>query len=70
MKTTSKLTAGLASFVLGSIVLFSGCESKGPAETTGEKIDNAIKDVKNDLDPAGPAEKAGRAVDKAIDAPK
>jgi hypothetical protein len=44
-----------------------GCdEKKGPAEQTGEKVDNAVQKAKDAIDPPGPAEKAGRAVDKAV----
>jgi hypothetical protein len=70
MKTNTTITTGLACLLLGSVVLFSGCESKGPAESAGEKIDKGIKDVKDAVVPAGPAEKAGRAVDKALEPPK
>lgn len=45
---------------------FVSCEKKGPAEETGEKLDNAIEDVKDSLDPKGPAEKAGEKVDEAL----
>jgi hypothetical protein len=44
-----------------------GCEAeKGPAQKAGEKVDSAVQNAKDRLDPAGPAEKAGRAVDKAV----
>ena len=43
----------------------AGCQEKGPAEKTGEKIDKTAKDAKDALDPRGPAEKAGAKVDKA-----
>ena len=66
MKTNKTTTTCLASLLLGSVVLFSGCESKGPAEDAGAKIDKGVKDVKDAVIPAGPAEKAGRAVDKAL----
>ncbi len=44
-----------------------GCESQGPAERAGEKIDKAAEDLKDAVDPRGPAEKAGAAVDNAVD---
>ena len=47
-------------------LVVTGCEKKGPAEQTGEKIDNAGQSIKDAIDPPGPAEKAGRAVDKAV----
>jgi len=44
-----------------------GCDDKkGPAEQTGQKIDDAGQKIKDAIDPPGPAEKAGRAVDKAV----
>jgi hypothetical protein len=45
--------------------LGAGCEAeKGPAQKAGEKVDSAVQNAKDRLDPAGPAEKAGRAIDK------
>jgi hypothetical protein len=45
----------------------TGCdEKKGPAEKTGQAVDNAGQSIKDAIDPPGPAEKAGRAVDKAV----
>lgn len=58
------LVATLAS---GSAWVFVGCERKGPAERTGEKLDRTIEEMKDKLDPAGPAEKAGKKVDRAVD---
>lgn len=54
------LTAALA-------VTFSGCRKKGPAEELGEKIDDAVKDLKESVEKDGPAEKAGESVDKLLD---
>jgi hypothetical protein len=48
-------------------ITVTGCDDKkGPAEKTGEKLDNAGQSIKDAIDPPGPAEKAGRAVDKAV----
>ena len=52
--------------LLGTVGLFTGCETKGPAERAGESVDKGLKNVKDAVDPSGPAEKAGRAVDKAV----
>lgn len=49
------------------IAALASCEKKGPAEKAGEKMDKAIEDVKDAVDPKGPAEKAGEKVDKALD---
>ncbi len=44
----------------------AACDNKGPAEKTGEKIDDATQSVKDAIDPPGPIEKAGRAVDETL----
>ncbi len=55
-------------------VLASGCDSQGPAEKAGEKIDQSIKSTKDALEEAsdkitgkGPAEKAGEKIDEALE---
>jgi len=53
--------------MLGALTGFAGCESKGPAEKAGEKIDKGIQNAKDAVDPRGPGEKAGRKLDKAIE---
>ena len=50
----------VAPFLLGGLLLTSGCE-RGPAERAGAKIDNAA----SALNPKGPGEKLGERVDKA-----
>lgn len=55
----------MAFLMVGIAGLFAGCETKGPAEKAGEKIDRAGEKVRDTFDPAGPGEKAGRAVDRA-----
>lgn len=52
--------------VLPLMGALAACDDKGPAEKTGEKIDNAGQSLKDTIDPPGPAEKAGRDVDKAV----
>ncbi len=56
------LTAALPILAIVSLV---GCESEGPAEKAGEKIDAGVQKAKDTISPPGPAEKAGRALDKA-----
>jgi hypothetical protein len=58
------VAVGLA---LGLATAGIGCESKGTAQSAGEKIDNAKEKVEDAVDPKGPVEKAGRKVDKAVD---
>ncbi|MGP0067577.1 MAG: hypothetical protein ACLQGP_28775 [Isosphaeraceae bacterium] len=43
-----------------------GCESEGPAQKAGEKIDAGVQKAKDAVNPPGPMEKAGREVDKAV----
>lgn len=52
--------------LLCAVTLTAGCESKGPTEQAGEKVDQGIQNVKDAIHPPGPGEKAGRAVDKAL----
>jgi hypothetical protein len=59
-----------------TIVTF-GCESQGPAEKAGEKIDESIEATKDTLEEAadnitgkGPAEKAGEEIDETIEKAK
>ena len=56
-----------AALVSAGIWVSAGCVQKGPAQRAGEKIDRAVEDMKDTVDPPGPAEKAGRAVDRAVD---
>jgi predicted small lipoprotein YifL len=51
--------------LLGALVAFAGCESKGPAEKAGESIDKGIQNAKDAVNPPGAGEKAGRTLDKA-----
>lgn len=47
------------------VVGLAACEKKGPAETAGEKLDNAVEKAGNKLDNA--AEKAGDKMEAAGD---
>ncbi len=64
---------GLSVFVTvallaSSSIAMTACErKKGPVEKAGEKIDEAVDNVSDAIDPKGPAEKAGRALDRAVD---
>lgn len=50
------------------LLAYSGCAThQGPAERTGEKIDRAVEDVQDAVNPPGPAEKAGRSIDRTMD---
>jgi hypothetical protein len=55
-----------AMLTMATVGLASGCRSEGPAESAGEKIDDAAQKAKDKIDPPGPAEKAGRKVDEAF----
>ena len=69
MTRTSKLTTALVislAVAVGGMFL-SSCESKGPAERAGEKMDKSVDKLKEKIDPSGPAEKAGKKLDDAVD---
>ncbi len=68
-----------AALVFGVVTFSGGCEKKGPAETTGEKVDNAVKAAGDQADKAADkaadvakdaGDKAKEAGDKASDAMK
>jgi hypothetical protein len=61
-----------------TIVLTTGCSEQGPAERTGERIDDAVEEAgerieeatrkaEDAIDPPGPAERAGRRIDDAME---
>ncbi|MDG3008172.1 Rv0909 family putative TA system antitoxin [Paludisphaera mucosa] len=66
MKTQIAKLAPLALLFGSLLVVGAGCETKGPAEKAGEKIDRGVENAKDAIDPRGPGEKAGAAVDKAV----
>ncbi len=43
----------------------AACDDKGPAEKAGEKVDNAVENMKDAVNLKGPAEKAGEKIDDA-----
>jgi len=56
-------------FAIGMITqisLLTGCVQKGPTQRAGERIDNAVQDMQDAVDPPGPAQKAGRSLDRAL----
>jgi hypothetical protein len=57
---------GSALLVLGGALVGVGCESEGPVEQAGKKVDQTIDSVKEKLNPEGPVEKAGKKVDQAL----
>ncbi|MFT3992496.1 MAG: hypothetical protein QM680_13930 [Luteolibacter sp.] len=61
-----KTTLLLPLFLIPFMTALSSCKEKGPAESTGEKIDNAAEEIKDAVHPKGPAEKAGEKVDRAL----
>ncbi len=60
----ANITATL--LLLPLIACLASCEKDGPAEDTGEKIDEVIEDVKDSVDPKGPVEKTGEKIDEAL----
>jgi hypothetical protein len=62
---------------LSLTILNFGCDSQGPAENAGEKVDQSVENTKDAVEEAsdkitgkGPAEKAGEKVDEAIEPKK
>ena len=60
--------------ILIPLITVAGCDSKGPAEKAGEKIDQSVESVKKAVDDVGdkitgegPAEKMGEKIDEAIE---
>jgi hypothetical protein len=58
---------GSALLVLGGALVGVGCESQGPVEQAGKKVDQTVESVKDKLNPEGPVEKAGKKVDHAVE---
>lgn len=60
----------LAILAVSSMVFLLAACSKGPAEKTGKKLDEAVTDakykIKDMTTPDGTAEKAGQKIDKAL----
>ena len=54
----------LTALMLTGVLFTAGCESEGPAEKAGRKVDKSVQDAKDAINPPGPAAKAGRALDK------
>jgi hypothetical protein len=56
--------------IIGAALMLAGlsaCHQEGPAEKTGQSLDNAGKSVSDALNPPqGPAQSAGRKVDRAL----
>jgi ElaB/YqjD/DUF883 family membrane-anchored ribosome-binding protein len=55
-----------------ALLVFTACESEGPAEQAGEKIDNAVEEAQEGLEEAGDAikdtaEEAGEKIEEAGD---
>ena len=67
----NKIVTLLLSVVMLLAVGLAGCESEGPAEKAGKKIDEAMESIKKTAQEAtdkdGPAEKAGEKLDEALD---
>lgn len=62
---TKRRFAPLLALALLAGVPLIGCESEGPAESAGKKVDEGVQKAKDTVNPPGPMEKAGREVDKA-----
>jgi hypothetical protein len=58
---------GSALLVMGGAVIGVGCEREGSVEKAGKKVDQAVEEAKDKLNPEGPVEKAGKKVDQAVE---
>jgi hypothetical protein len=65
-KETKQRFAPLVALLLIAGAPLAGCDSGGPAEKAGAKIDEGAQKVKDTISPPGPAEKVGRDLDKAV----
>jgi len=64
----SRATWGFIAVLMTGVFISTGCvEKKGPAQRTGERLDRAVENMKDAVDPPGPAQKAGRKIDRAVD---
>ena len=54
-----------AFLLVGLTGLFAGCETKGPAQKAGAKLDQAGEKIRDAVTPVGPVEKVGRAIDRS-----
>ena len=59
------MTARTILWLLALGVLISACESEGPAERAGEKIDQAIEETSEKIDDA--AERTGEKIEEVGD---
>lgn len=53
--------------MIAPLAMLTGCADEGPAEKAGAKVDEAVENVKDAIDPAGPAEKAGEKIDEVVE---
>ncbi len=65
MNICKSLSTGLGVMVL--TFGLSACKGEGPAERTGEKIDEAAEQTSDAFEPEGPAEGAGEQIDEATE---
>ena len=58
----------LAMVFISSTLMITGCENQGPAEKAGERLDEAVDEMKDELEGTrkGPLERAGENIDDAM----
>jgi hypothetical protein len=65
MRTSRAYLLQVFPLVLGGLLPLIGCQ-EGPAERAGERVDNAVREVRDTVNPPrGPVEAAGRKIDDA-----
>jgi hypothetical protein len=62
-----RVAAGGLVALAATLTLTACPERQGPAEDAGEKVDEAVDDMKDAVDPDGPAENLGEKLDDATD---
>ena len=73
----NKILATLMVAMLTVSMALFGCDSKGPAEKAGERIDQTVDSAKQKIEDAadkitgqGPAEKMGEKIDETVESIK
>jgi predicted small secreted protein len=61
-KSMTLLRAAILAVCLAGV---AACNTEGPAERAGEKVDNAGQAMQDKIDPPGPVEQMGRSIDRA-----
>jgi predicted small secreted protein len=61
-KSMTLIRAAILAVCLSGV---AACNTEGPAERAGEKVDDAGQAMRDTIDPPGPTERMGRSIDRA-----